>query len=481
MKRFHIPWKYNTLAKWIIMGGIVLLVPIICSFFSFLVNKNLLEKKTNQINEFILKSVQYNIDNKMCDIVNTANYIVLDNDFSDSSLERKNGLEFQRQIDICYSKLKMYDAANSEIDIFIYFPQLDFLLTTETANDIKYIHRTLQYSNKMEHTIDEWKTYITSNLPNSFIVSDELSYENYGKESLVYITRNSQYGVADSNVICVSIPADFIVDLLENGDGYQYTILVVEDNGSIVANYGSRISLQNELINIADYEEYEFFNFVNEGEEYVASFAESAICDWKYIVCTSREEYMNEIQTNVVFSLVSIFFWLIMGWLAMTLLQQYNYRPIKRLARKLLNGEPSSGVDELNFVEQNLMRMYKENEQMRSSLENRMEREREWYLLAKIRGYKYFAQDIDLCEMAGCNDDDMEYLLVTINMDLEANDNINLADDFSLLSFSIHNVVDELFAKRCKYLKTIDDAFIVYLFLLNKAENMHGKRNVRRR
>lgn len=50
--------------RWILVGCVVLMIPLISAVINFFVNKNLIEKKIEQVNEFMLKNIQYNIDIK---------------------------------------------------------------------------------------------------------------------------------------------------------------------------------------------------------------------------------------------------------------------------------------------------------------------------------------------------------------------------------------------------------------------------------
>lgn len=54
----------KTLMRWILVGCVVLMIPLISAVINFFVNKNLIEKKIEQVNEFMLKNIQYNIDIK---------------------------------------------------------------------------------------------------------------------------------------------------------------------------------------------------------------------------------------------------------------------------------------------------------------------------------------------------------------------------------------------------------------------------------
>ena len=51
----------KTLMRWILVGCVVLMIPLISAVINFFVNKNLIEKKIEQVNEFMLKNIQFEI------------------------------------------------------------------------------------------------------------------------------------------------------------------------------------------------------------------------------------------------------------------------------------------------------------------------------------------------------------------------------------------------------------------------------------
>ena len=129
--------RNHMLTRWIITGGIVVMIPVLCSFILFLVNKKVLEQKMAQVNGFIVEDIRHNIDDRLKEIINIANSIYLDIDFSEARLNTDEELLFRSRIASCFQKLQTYGIANAEADVLIYLPKKDFLLTTAAGDSFR--------------------------------------------------------------------------------------------------------------------------------------------------------------------------------------------------------------------------------------------------------------------------------------------------------------------------------------------------------
>ena len=172
-KTFALP-QHRILIRWIVTGSIILLIPVICSLLSFQLNKHILERKIGQVNNMILREIQQNIDERLNDIINVAQHIYIDPDFSISKLSEQDNVIFHSRIDTCFNKLQIYRSANSEILVCIYISAKDFLLTESTANQLHCLYNTLRQNRGIQYSIDEWRARIMENPSHSLLISDDL-------------------------------------------------------------------------------------------------------------------------------------------------------------------------------------------------------------------------------------------------------------------------------------------------------------------
>ena len=447
--------RNHMLTRWIITGCIVVMIPVLCSFILFLVNKKVLEQKMAQVNGFIVEDIRHNIDDRLKEIINIANSIYLDIDFSEARLNTDEELLFRSRIASCFQKLQTYGIANAEADVLIYLPKKDFLLTTAAGDDFRYLYGTLKRQGKIESSQEEWREQILSAPANMVLMAENLSYRNYGKKNLTYVVRSSIGHEERASVISVSIDTDFITNAIENEKSYPCTVLIVDREGRMVADYGEPLAdpggLHWEEGSTEDREgkttfqntgNDTLFYFRNGETAYAATSLSSEICAWRYIVCTPKEEYISEIQTNMVINMGILFLGMGLALLSMTLVQRHNYKPVRTLHR--------------------------ENLSMRNTLNSQKEQEKEWSVLKLLRDYGAGTHKESLAVLADWKADTAVWLPVTVGMWQEGE--AAEEEEISLLTFAVRNVAAELLGERYRYLTTSDRGFLIYLFVIEQKD-----------
>lgn len=466
IKKSFRKWKYSALFQWITSGCIVLLIPIICAVINFFINKNLIEQKINQVNDFILKNIQYNIDDRLNDLQELSRYIQLDEGFNGYALNRGEGWEFLTQVRNCFSTLKTFATANPDIDILIYIPRQDYAMTSGTANRLEYIYNTLESREKPALSYEKWRSIVREGYQNEFLISNLLSYKNYGTESIVYASKSLYSYGPEPCTIFVSISTSFIQSLF-NDESVENTILILDRDNRVLGSYGKPLSIRS--IDRTWEETEKNFTLDLAGQAYVGAFVPSKTAKWNYVILTPKAVYMDEVIRNRNLNLLIVLAGFMIGIASVILVQRRNYRPVQKMMRALSMKDGAVRGNEFALVEYNLRRLYHENQSMKDSMKDREEYDRELFLLSGIRGRKSFFKDTEIGEFLGRDLSKIEFVLVTMNLDTEdERPGSAAADDFELLAFSINNVIGELFGERYPCLKTIDDMFIVYLFVLEK-------------
>lgn len=443
--------RNHMLTRWIITGCIVVMIPVLCSFLIFMLNEKVLERKMEQVNKFIVRDIQRNIDDRVKDIINVAQSIYLDIDFSEGRLNTEDERLFRSRIAACFNKLSTYQIANSEVDVFIYLPEKDFILATTVADDMRYIYGTLNREKKINCSQEEWREQIVSATANKVLMTTNLSYRNYGKRSLTYVMQSSIGHKEQASVICVSAVTDFITAVTEKEKSYPCTVLIVDREGNLLADYGEPLPDPEGLRWEKQAENETLFSFDNGGTVYVASYVRSEICEWGYIVCTPKADYRNELRGNMVVNIVILFLGMTLGIVSMTFLQRHNYEPVRT--------------------------MHRENLSMKNRLNSQKEQEKEWKVLKALR-YEKGAHRESLEILAGWKADTAVWLPVTIAVWQEGEETEE--EETSLLTFSVRNVAEELLGEQCRYLKTSDNGFLVYLFVMEQTAASEGIEHCRK-
>lgn len=459
--------KYYTLYKWIVLGCIALMIPIACAIINFFINKNLVERKIDQVNNFMLENIKYSIDNKLGDLREASQYYLLNQDFALYTLSVKDEKQFLERVQKCHQTMRLSATANPDVEIMLYLKEREYLLASATANEIQNIYGSLQSQKKLPLSLEAWKASLGEHKTSRYLISDILSYKNCGKENLVHATPLLYSNPGQSGYLFVSMPTDFISSLMSQEQNRSNTILILDEEERVIGQYGAELAISDVQLKIPS--DKESIKFRIEGEPYVGAYTDSEIAKWKYVVCTPERILMEEVHRNRNINLMIVFVGAIVGVAAMILLQRRNYRPVQQLMEILPErGEEESVVDEFAIVERNLRRLYEENQSMQDSIESRREYEREWGLLSAIKGRTNYTRRLSTEELLGSHYKDRHFAFVTVGLDME--DGTSALDrgiDHNLLSFLIDNVTADILGEEYHYVKTIDDRTLVYLFILD--------------
>lgn len=458
-------FNHNTLTKWILSCCLILLIPLISIIVNYFYTRNLISKKITEANAISLGSIQNSIDDNLSSILNTAWYLSLDETFQRLGRGYTDTSQYDSILDDCLNRLKIYRHLYPDMDILVYLPFLDYILTNSTANSTEYIHNTLSTLFDMDTAIDEWREILGKNYKNQFLLDSQLSYSNYKKDSFVFASANPfVYHEHLLYNIFVSVPCDFVEPLI--GDMTGSTFLIIDKNGALIKQFGASISYEDLPLSPQLLTETDTRSIHLKDTNYILSCQRSDVCGWYYVVCTPSSLYMKEalyIRNATLFSLLAV---IILGLAAIVTLQLRNYRPVQNLLGLLPAGAGSSSQSEFELLEDYYRKLFEENRSMRSSLQSQKEYAREFYLLSKLKGRQFHLSEPDMRDGLELDFSARQYGIASIYANFEQKD--STGEHFDLMSFSIANVMDELFGSGFSYHRTVDEVFFVYLFTFDR-------------
>lgn len=457
-------FNHNTLTKWILSCCLILLIPLASIIVNYFYTRNLISEKITEANAISLGSIQNSIDDNLSSILNTAWYLSLDETFQRLGRGYTDTSQYDSILDDCLNRLKIYRHLYPDMDILVYLPFLDYVLTNSTANSTEYIHNTLTTLYRMDTGIDEWREILGKNYKNQFLLDSQLSYSNYKKDSFVFASANPfVYHEHLLYNIFVSVPCDFVDPLI--GDMEGSTFLIIDKNGTLIKQFGAPISYEELPLSPQLPAEANARSIHLKNTNYILSYQRSDVCNWYYVVCTPSSLYMKEalyIRNATLFSLLAV---IILGLAAIVALQLRNYRPVQKLLGLLPAGAGSSSQSEFELLEDYYRRLFEENRSMRNSLQSQKEYAREFYLLSKLKGRQFHLSEPDMRDGLELDLSARQYGIASIYVNFEQEDSTR--EHFELMSFSIANVMDELFAGGFSYHRAVDEVFFVYLFTFN--------------
>ncbi|MEG0369584.1 MAG: hypothetical protein RR593_06240, partial [Hungatella sp.] len=168
----------HTLIKWIISACFILIIPIICIIANYFYTKALITRKLTEANQAALHSTQYSIDTQLQSTLTISQYIFLDPTFSARALRSANEDEFLDNMSACLTQLQTYQQVNSNMEIMLYLPYKDYIITDDTANKADFIYNTIASKNPLHLNQDTWQQLLSYNYKSRFIISPSFSYAN---------------------------------------------------------------------------------------------------------------------------------------------------------------------------------------------------------------------------------------------------------------------------------------------------------------
>lgn len=464
MKKF---WRNNTLIKWIFFGCVTLLIPILCAGINYLINRELLANRTSQVSRFSLENIQYNIDSRLESASALARLFLSDDLFSAYSLNVEDDILFLERVRKCCQNLKISRKANQEMEVVVYLPEKDYFINSDTANSLTNVYGSLASSNKIDMTEEEWRKRLDWKQDNGFTISASLSYSFYGQNSFVYVTPLLYSSEQNPGWMFVVTPADYVEEMSNSSLNEDNTILVAGKSGEVLRQYGRRLELEGEEIPWENLDTEETIQI--SGESYIVFAADSTAAEWRYLVLVPKNTYLREARWNRNINILVVLLGALLGTLVVIFLQRKNYRPLKKMIEILPEGETEPNQDEFERVEKNLIKLYRENSQMKHSIQNRRDYDREISLLGYIKGSGSLFIKLSPEEMFGESGTGQSFALVTIQYDMdEAAPDLNINSE--LLLFVIHNIASEILQEDYELIRTVDNEVIVYLLLLNSGE-----------
>ncbi len=468
--------RQSTLYRWIILGCITLTIPIICAVINFFINKNLIERKINQVNDFVLQNIKYNIDTHMDDILQTAHYYLMNPDYSLYAFSTKDEDLFNSRMHDCYKSMRLFQCANPDIEVMIYLKDRDYLITSSTANQLSYIHNTMISRGRISVNMDTLRQQLTVE-QKGFRISDTMSYKKYGKENLVYAMPLLESDLQNCGYLIVSIPTKFIAQLMKSEANLGNSILILDENDRVLGQYGEKLKLDKDKFEtkIKTKQKKDRLLFEVGGEKYVGASTTSDITGWKYIACMPEKVLMSEVTRNRNINLLVVLIGTVIGVAAVIVLQRRNYRPVRQLM-EILPKRGEDQDDEFVTVEKSLRNLYRENQTMQDSMEKRFEYDRELALLSIMKGKTSFFRKLGEEELLGAGYREKHFAFVTIGMqNTDSGPASEITTDQEMLSFVIDNITKELFDNKFQYLKTQDDILLVLLFFIDSGQEEKWK------
>ncbi|MBT9776182.1 helix-turn-helix domain-containing protein [Clostridium sp. MCC353] len=464
MKNLRLTRTKTVLLQWIMTCIIILLIPFVTIIVNYCISRKIINEQVKNSSNIILSHMQKAIDGKLQSIRNLSYLLLLDDNFINLS-NAWGSDEFFDLAQTCYDKLNSYNYVYNDINILVYYPYKDYVITTGVSNTSASIYNSMYYASQKNMTsYDNWISLIGNDYSKaSYFFSEYCSYKNTGKNSVVFGCTNPFIYRDEANYnLLVSSPVDFIEDDL--ADLPERTFFICDRNGNPISQFGTRIE-SSEPLPVMD---PETSNVTLNGENYFCYYAPSPVTGWFYVLCTPRTLYLHDslLMRNV--TLASAIISLLIG-VAMVIYTQYrNYRPVKRIMNIIPTSIKSDEKNEFQQIELYHGEMHRLNLFMQNKLNNISKNVRELYFYSKLKGVNFHIQENDITNTMSLDFSDKHFVIASIYADSHSFSQDDIMKNWELLQFAVNNVSDEILQDHFPHEHIQDEFFHVFFFILDK-------------
>lgn len=151
----------SVVLRWAATYLLVLLIPLTCFAYSSLQMTETVKQQISASNEVVISSVAEELDRKL-DILNAAfSFTYTRRDLRDSCYAQNDDKFPTRYVRSIWEAIKGYiDSSTSEVNILIYYPERDYIIAGQTANDFDAFY-TMQRSFGTELSAGEWRELLS--------------------------------------------------------------------------------------------------------------------------------------------------------------------------------------------------------------------------------------------------------------------------------------------------------------------------------
>jgi len=426
--------------------------------------KGTIDDEINKANSVMLRQVQQNMDNVLNDVQRFSMDISLDPNVESISTYKQS----QSNENIHYSivqlsnTLKRLNLSNGSIDgFYIYFKNMDEVVSPITAGDIKTMHDVLNEGNKI--TLDGWRQILQQKYRGKFITleSKEKSDTSAGK-NIAYI-QSIPIGLSPDAMgnIVVLLNGGRFQDMINNIQGVnQSNIFIIDSNNDIIASAGT--NTLPDYIHYKDLNGEQGVSVKNDGDEkFTVSYVNSKISQMKYVSITPERIYLQKSRYIQNFAFISLIVAIGLGVLLAYVFSKRNYTPIVDIMNILSNdkihqgdSKKHSGNNEYKYIMDSIQTAISEKKEINEKLKEQYSELKLNFLNKLILGENL--KQLPTQEILSSMDirfisDSFTVMLICfdgIEKDFTEAENEKTREDYKLMQFIIQNVFEELVRRK---------------------------------
>lgn len=463
----------SVLRKWALSYLLILIIPIVCFVIVYFSTSQVIMREIISSNSVVLKTAQNTLDNRLHSAEQMATAIMIDERFRDVMLKTNSSQDIIEKQGELISLIYNYRTTSYAIDIFIYIHDLDYGLSTTTANRISLLHEALVHYKDSIIDLDSWRESLLMPTGTArYTVTNLHAYDEFGKAAIVYekSLMPSMFGSCNSVSLFIALPIMDMAPVLPIHPGTA--LLLLDEKGQVFGSFGGDfigldLAAQIDTETITTYE--------HQGEAYVCTFMRSEVGPYTYAALTPRNLFWKQNYTIMAITVVGFMSAAVVGLIMTYLLLQHNYTPLKKTVQMLEEKKTGSGglvtrgKSEYDVIRDHMLELYTRNDDMMNDFTRQRRHLVDRYLHDLLRNGNRHLADEDILESLHIDFGGM--LLVPIAVFItNPRDNLLATKGNAKISlaFVIENVLNDLLENQYDSYKTEDDYTVTFLYALSE-------------
>ena len=337
---------------WILSYVFILMIPLLVTVTNYIFLQNTLKSEIIQNDEFYLNKLQVEFD-KIFVASKEINYQI----WRTAEVQRLSLLTHKKNNYDYYAESLVSDYINLKIqsnnfieNIYVYFPQNASIVSKNGCGSALSFY---DYNESL-YSYSEWKEILDESYAGGFFVNNMFSKD---KSSLMYANSYPLSTDATPNVkIFVEIKNGAFENTLTGVSlKPESHFAILNENSEIIYSNKSNSNIEN--IDFSEIPEG-MRTMKIDGENNIVNVLNSKNIDWKYIITTPENVYLDKIIATQIFMSISVFIGIVLGAFTIKVVFTKNYRPLKKTVstmEQLLKTTFNKSNNEFSFIENSLV------------------------------------------------------------------------------------------------------------------------------
>jgi AraC-like DNA-binding protein len=455
--------------RWFFSYIAVLFIPLIGFSAVTLHTRRMIFKEIVQSNTLVNEAIQKSLDNHILQGIQIATNLILDTRFRTILLKRNEWQDIVQQQENLISLIRNYKSTSPILDILIYVQGRDYIFTTTTANTLPFLFDALQYQGYSSLNREEWRNYLVESTKHQYISNSYLSYNEFGKDALVYCANTDQADFSNCYMTAIYISFQYAVMEKFFDRRKDSFVLILDPDGIPIHSFGIEApDLRINLTNAAS--GYEIIRYGK--DDYVCTVRRSETSPFAYAVMTRQTSFWERYNAIERIALISMALALVIGITMSAYLLKLNYRPVRSVLNifNKVSKEGEKQLNEFDLIREHVLSLINDRDQMESEIIRQERFLRENILYTALTRNRQFLSNDDLMESIGLDLNERKLIPVSVfPVNLERSQlAFAIQDPYTGITLSslLDNKLRELIEDKMVFYKTNIEQTVVFVFFV---------------